>query len=326
MANPVEIGSPLPPALGQVGTGRKPRQLPFGDWDWRHYAFYFGVPAVFSLYAALNNWAVLQVAGYERAMLFYAGHGFVPWWVSSVITWVCLRSLAPWRPHQIVVLTLGSVLACVATLPYAHWITEYFARGWLTGDSDGRLASEHIFSHIGFWAATGRATVIWVAINLVFDRFLGLPRYRLPAPAPNTAGLAAPADSAAADARGEAAASIPPADDQLRFLQRLPTAVAAGDVIALKAEQHYIRVYTTGKSFLTLYRFSDALAEFEPGIGCQVHRSYWVRYSAMRALHRRDRKYFVELVNDAEIPISAGNIGMIREIARTRGIPVHPPL
>ncbi len=316
MGNPLEIGSPLPTALERTGSGRRPRRLPFGDWDWRHYAFYFAVPAAFSLYAALNNWTILQIAGYERAVLFYAGHGFIPWWVSALVTWACLRALAPWRPAQLVVLVLGSVLACIATLPYAHWITEYFAQGWLEGDSDGLRTSAHIFSHIGFWTATARATVIWVAINLVFDRFLGLPRYR----------LATPTRAVDTDVSGDPALAAPVTDASLRFLQRLPTAVAGADVIALKAEQHYIRVFTANKSFLTLYRFSDALAEFEAGAGCQVHRSYWVRYSAIRAVHRRDRKYFVELVNDTEVPISAGNLGMIRELARARGIPVHPPL
>jgi DNA-binding LytR/AlgR family response regulator len=57
-----------------------------------------------------------------------------------------------------------------------------------------------------------------------------------------------------------------------------------------------------------------------------VHRSYWVRSSAIRAVRREGGKYSVELSSGLLVPISEANRGLIRELARTRGIPVHPPL
>lgn len=325
-------GFRTPDALTGQGQGPPGGWLPFLEWDWRHYAFYFGLPAVISLYAGLNNWAVLQLGGYETTFLFYAGHGFVPWWASGVMSYGCMRLLGRWHPPQVVVLVLGSILACVVTMPYARWITEYFAHGWLAGDLDGTRTSQHIMGQLGFLSSATKATVIWVAANLAFDRLLGLPRFRAgadprgasPDPAPRVIPAREPA--AGPEVAGDGSGNEAAPGEALRFLQRLPVAVAAQDVLALKAEQHYLRVFTPGRSFLTLYRFSDAVAEMDGNAGSQVHRSYWVRHSAIRSVRRESRKYYLELVNDIEVPISAGHQGMVRDLARGRGIPIRPPL
>ena len=297
---------------------------PFTEWNWRLILFYVGVPAIIAVYAALNNWAVLQVAGYAGTLLFYAGHAFIPWWTTCLVTYLCMRLLAHWRPRQLLLLTLGTVLACVVILPYSIWLTEAFAAGWLPGDATGQLSSLHIYEEIGFWSFTLRASVIWIAVNLVFDRFLGLPRYRYDVPAATAAGMArtgsADPASAVPDATLETGAVQEP-----RFLQRLPVHLAVDDVIALKAEQHYVKVYTCEKSFLTLYRFSDAVAEMDPEAGRQVHRSYWVRTSAIRRIKRAAKKFELELVNDLVVPVSGPNNGLVRRLAQTRDIPVHPP-
>jgi hypothetical protein len=209
----------------------------------------------------------------------------------------------------------------VLILPYSNWLTRVFAAGWLTGDSDASRASTHILSEIGFWTFTVRATSIWVLVNFLFDRFLGLPRFRYEMPLP----AAPPAAEAAPAVVGNVSAAVS-ADASLRFLQRLPATVSADAVVALQAEQHYIRVHTADRSFMTLYRFSDAVAEMTPAAGRQVHRSYWVRTSAIRSIHRHGRKYSLELVNKLQVPISAANRGLIRELAKTHNIPTFPPL
>lgn len=309
-----------------VGPAVRRRWLPFREWDWRHFLFYVGVPAGIATYAALNNWTILQLSGYQTTLAFYAGHSFIPWWTSAVATWLCMRLLRPWQPPKLLLLALGSFLACLVILPYSSWLTEYFAVGWVSGDPDGHLSSEHIYSEVGFWAFTARASVIWILVNFAFDRFLGLPRYRYDTVEPVAEGALStgPAQTVA----GSPAEMLPAAADgqALRFLQRLPAPVSADEVIALKAEQHYLKVYTADRSYLTLYRFSDAVAEMDPAAGRQVHRSFWVRSSAIRSIKRDSRKYVVELVNGLAVPISVANRGLIRELARTRNIPVHPPL
>lgn len=298
---------------------------PSPNWNWRLVLFYAGVPGIIAVYAALNNWAVLQVAGYTGSLLFYAGHAFIPWWTTCLMTFLCMRLLSRWRPPQLVLLTCGTCLACIAILPYSIWLTEFFAEGWLAGDPTGEQASLHIHSEIGFWSFTIRASVIWIAVNLVFDRFLGLPRYRYAtAGQSGTATLRVQREGEPAVAGGSQT-DEPVAGQAPIFLRRLPADVGVDDVIALKAEQHYVQVYTSSRSFMTLYRFSDAVAEMDPNAGQQVHRSYWVRNSAIRKIRRAAKKFELELSNDMKVPVSAPNSGLIRRLAQTNEIPVHPP-
>ena len=292
-------------------------------WDWRHFLFFVGTPALIGLYAALNNWTVLQLAGYQGALLFYAGHSFVPWWTSCLTTYLCMRLLESWRPPQIILLIGSSLVACVLILPYSEWLTALFAAGWLKDDLNGISSSLHIHQEIGFWEFSIRATVVWVLVNLLFDRLLGLPRARYPV----TAGSTPPA--AAGERDGDQANDTmadSEAESQLRFLQRLPATIAPEAVIALKAEQHYIKVFTSDRNFMTLYRFSDAVAEMDPTIGQQVHRSYWVRTSAIQRMNRSSRKFSIELINGLKIPISAPNRGLMRQLAQQNDIPIFPPL
>jgi DNA-binding LytR/AlgR family response regulator len=95
-------------------------------------------------------------------------------------------------------------------------------------------------------------------------------------------------------------------------------------VLAIKAEQHYVKVHTATRAFMTLYRFSDAIAEMDPAAGSQVHRSWWVRTDAIRRVRRDGRKYLLELANGLVVPISSSNRGVVADLARRAGIPMPP--
>jgi hypothetical protein len=194
-------------------------------------------------------------------------------------------------------------------------------------------------SQVGFWSFTLRAVVVWTLVNLAFDRVLGLPRYRYGTPADTPAIPTAPTATTATTEFGPAGdvatglisgTGITTHDAPgvqaigQRLLQRLPVAVQASDVIALKAEQHYVKVYTDSRSFMTLYRFSDAVAEMDPAAGSQVHRSYWVRVTAISRIRRDGRRYELELANGLVVPISTSNRGIVQAIARRAGVPLPP--
>lgn len=290
---------------------------PLRNLNWQRVLFYVGVPAAIALYAALNNWAVLQVAGYTGTLAFYAGHAFIPWWSSCLMTRLGMEVLRPWKPGQMWLLLTGSLASCIVMLPYSMWMTEQFAGGWLIDDPVGFRASLHIHGEVGFWSFALRATLIWIGVNWVFDRFLGLPRYRydfIPAVVED-----APDAGDSSDAQ-LVSGGLP------RFLHRLGNDIEPEAVIALKAEQHYVKVFTAERSFMTLYRFSDAVAEMGPEVGQQVHRSYWVRNDAIERVRRRAKKLELELPNDLKIPVSSPNVGLIRQLAQANGIPMVPPI
>jgi len=68
------------------------------------------------------------------------------------------------------------------------------------------------------------------------------------------------------------------------FHHKLPDSLAGGVLIALKAEDHYLRVITDRGSALILMKFEDALAALNGYPGIQTHRSWWIASEQLKGL------------------------------------------
>jgi DNA-binding LytR/AlgR family response regulator len=66
-----------------------------------------------------------------------------------------------------------------------------------------------------------------------------------------------------------------------RFMARLPMRLRHARLIALEAEDHYLRVHTDAGSELILMRLGDAVAELDGLEGSRTHRSWWVARAAV---------------------------------------------
>lgn len=99
-----------------------------------------------------------------------------------------------------------------------------------------------------------------------------------------------------------------------QFLERASN-LRAEDVLALQAEEHYVRIYSGDGSQLVHCRFGDAVEEMPPELGLQVHRSWWVAESAVRAAQRGQRRWQLELTSDVTVPVSDSFVAA----ARARG-------
>ena len=108
-----------------------------------------------------------------------------------------------------------------------------------------------------------------------------------------------------------------PADDNEtltppEFLGRT-SFVQVTDVMALQAEEHYVRVYSTESEEMILYRFGDAIKEMPTNLGLQVHRSWWVAGSAVLSAKRGARRWQLNLVNDVSVPVSDTFVKAVRD-------------
>lgn len=90
-----------------------------------------------------------------------------------------------------------------------------------------------------------------------------------------------------------------------RFADRLPLPMRAEKIIALEAEDHYLRVhFEDGRSTLILMRVSDAIAELPADAGAQTHRSWWVAKDAVRGVTKADGRATLTLNAPLEAPVS----------------------
>lgn len=77
-----------------------------------------------------------------------------------------------------------------------------------------------------------------------------------------------------------------------------------GPPLALRSEDHYVRVIGAGGSQLLLMRLRDAIAALDGLEGMQTHRSWWVARSAITAVERDGRSVRLKLTTGEVAPVS----------------------
>ena len=298
----------------------------FHKLNWRQGTFYFVVPLFFAVYSILENTQLFELVGYASTILFYCGHAFLPWWLTCSITWAVKELLKVWRPNQFLVLLLGLMISMLLIQPVGFWLESYYLHDVIGGLADREMTHNiFAFGMHRFWPGFLQAMLIWVGVNVLFDKLLGLPRYRYDnlSVRPNSGEvsvdrMAANVDVAtdeliqdtASEEANETAIVTP------RFLDRIPEPVEPDSVYAIKAEQHYIRVYTPAREYLVLYRFSDAIIEVDSSAGIQVHRSYWIRKDAIVAVKGDSNNMMLQLRSDLVVPVSKPYQGLVRQVSQ----------
>lgn len=77
-----------------------------------------------------------------------------------------------------------------------------------------------------------------------------------------------------------------------------------GIIVWVEAQEHYVRIVTDQEQRTVLARFSDIVRELAKSGGLQVHRSHWIKKSAVKAHEKKGQNLFVKLTTGDEVPVS----------------------
>lgn len=100
---------------------------------------------------------------------------------------------------------------------------------------------------------------------------------------------------------------VPPLPEAERaFRMRLSAKRRGARLIALEAEDHYVRVHTDAGSELLSMRFSDAVGELALAHGYRLHRSWWASAEAIEAVRWRRGGGEARLAGGIVAPVSRG--------------------
>lgn len=100
--------------------------------------------------------------------------------------------------------------------------------------------------------------------------------------------------------------TTPPEVPPPRFLERLPLRLRHARLVALEAEDHYLRVHTDAGSDLVLLRMVDAIAELDGLAGARTHRSWWVARDAVIGVESGGGRTMLTLAGGLTVPVSRG--------------------
>ncbi len=84
----------------------------------------------------------------------------------------------------------------------------------------------------------------------------------------------------------------------------LPLKLSGARLLALEAQDHYVRVHTDRGASLVLMTFETALSKVAHLDGRRVHRSWWIARSAISGVERGDGRATLFLQGGAQAPVS----------------------
>jgi hypothetical protein len=207
--------------------------------------------------------------------------------------------LKPWRPPGVLTLLVGALVGVLVLSPYiqayASWYQQFLPAGATYSVSTPKLST---LSDLGHLLAYSGAPLYWIVVTSAFARFLGFPRFPKPQvrqPEPAT----------------QAPPTIEPEAERVGVWALVPNRLGQ-QILALQAEDHYVRVFTDRGDTLVRYRFSEAVREMRSHPGVQIHRSYWVALSAVQQVRPDGKGFRVKLQNGLEAPVSRSNLGVLR--------------
>lgn len=239
--------------------------------------------AVVSVGGDLGLRAPVMVIGIAWALHLSVGLAALRVSVIGLSRW---RFTARWLDPPL--LATAGLLTSVVLAPFSLAIDQVLtARGVLTDDT--------LLTSLTQWpAAILEEWLQVVGPSLLIALLLGLPAWWSRRNAPS---IPVPTvESAATVAEPETPATVG------SCLQRLPPALGT-DLIAVRSELQYVRVYTTRGDALVLGALKD-IAEHREADGQLVHRSWWVSNRHVRTLRRRGTRYMLTMTNGLEIPVS----------------------
>jgi hypothetical protein len=104
----------------------------------------------------------------------------------------------------------------------------------------------------------------------------------------------------------------PPKDPTAAFRKRLSAKRRGAVLIAVEAEDHYLRVHTDAGDELITARFGDALAELAEAPGFRIHRSWWVSADAIDQVRWLRGRGEARLKCGLTVPVSRSNAGALK--------------
>ena len=113
------------------------------------------------------------------------------------------------------------------------------------------------------------------------------------------------------ETRTRVVAPLPEAE--ATFRRRLSAPRRSARLIAIAAEDHFVRVHTDRGSELLSMRFSEALAELAFAHGYQTHRSWWVAADAIKAVRWKRGVGEARLAGGQVAPVSRTFGPVLRE-------------
>jgi hypothetical protein len=262
-------------------------------------ALLVGPPLVFGTVLGANQTRAGAFMSWPDSIAYWICLSLSTWWLMALATWMLDKALRPWAPPRTAVWLLGGLAGSLVARPAIYAFTDLFRplmkAPVLRVMRPFEFSADFALYYVVNWSVV---IAIWALSSGVY--VLARRSSSRPADA---------AEDRLPFAEPSAPVGVP------RLLSRLP-AHLGHDLVALEAEDHYVRVHTRVGNALVLISLAEAIRELELNGVCgqRAHRSWWVVNDAVRRRVQRGRNLYLLLGNEIEVPVSTSYRQLVRSL------------
>lgn len=178
-----------------------------------------------------------------------------------------------------------AIVVAVATAPLGGFVIQESLRLWVP----------QALRHVSFGELTAQVLLVNLFISTVTWVMLRKPGEAVQAP-PGPARQA-------------------PGTDASRAVRaKLPLALRQAPILALSAEDHYVRVHTDRGQALILMNFADAVAALGRDAGVRIHRSHWVSRALAVKPATSGSRNGIRIDEATILPVSRAGRKLVKEL------------
>jgi hypothetical protein len=302
-ASAQHTGQPPLPAAGKVlqsptPTCRAPLPMDYA-------LFFVAIPLVLAFIFSMVGTRLTNGMPYLDSLAYMSLHMFTAWWpvcLGGFFIKFCFRS---WEPPIIAVCLIGLLVALMPTAYLFQKLGDIYAQMY------------PIF-------AINRTDDILPSWD--FDYFLHFVRYSMPILPTFLAGVYGYRFATGVDWFGYSdpyEQAVAQTTDATEVAPKLPATASMiegcklpgnSEILAIKAEQHYIHIWTDQGNELVRYRFSDIAANLSECKGTQVHRSWWINLDKVKSYKQNGRKMELLINDELQVPVSLSYKNMVLNV------------
>ena len=248
-------------------------------------AMLIGLPILAGIVLGANQTRAGAYLPWVLSIVYWLVTSLATWWLFGLATLGTRALLKPWSPPDWTIWLTGAVVGSFLARPAIYTIVAMFRPVMHAPNLRQMVPARPDLDFLAYYL-TNWSVVI--AMWMISCWWLRKAARRTAASPPAPPGETLPS---------------PPALHGM--LLRLPRQIGH-EVVALQAEDHYVRVHTRLGNALLLGSLSDAIADVQrSGMrGQRTHRSWWVAEDAVTTTSRRGRHLILVLCNQIEVPIS----------------------
>jgi len=279
---------------------RRPASLRREPYWVDHLLFFVAIPVCIAMMFSLVGIRLTNGMPYIDALAYMTLHMFIAWWSVSLGATLIKFIFRSWRPPVLAICLMGLAVALIPAAFAFQAIGQFYAEMYPV------FAANRTDLAQPAWDLAYLLHFIRYSIPVLPLFLTGVYGYRFATgvdwfgygardtePEAYTVSDTVPA----APAKPEAKVLVSPTVGLIEGT-RLPS---SAKLIAVKAEQHYIKIWSDQGTDLVRYRFRDLAKNLRGYKGSQVHRSWWVNLDEVQSCRQVGRK--MELVIDANLTV-----------------------